>query len=111
MEEELAKVHTQMFHMVENNRNIWRDHCIFSINYGTAITQLMILILDSATDMDHTRTICIKGLAHLVFMVISSQFGVHSDYLDGLGVFYVPWGVRENPQEDLCLCEQVVAGC
>ena len=49
---------------------------------------------------EHSSTLSVYG-------DIKSIFEYHRDYLDGLGVFYVPWGVCGSSQEDLWSCEQI----
>jgi hypothetical protein len=70
-------------------------------DYGTAITQLRILILDSENNLeingpygyetwDYTSTFAVFGN-------IKSLFGYYRKHLNGLGVFYEPWGVCGCP--------------
>ena len=70
-------------------------------NYGTVITQLRILVLDAE---EHLQIYGPFGSGFellpgtfAVYGDIRSIFGYNGIYLNGLGVFYEPWGLCGSP--------------
>ena len=70
-------------------------------NYGIVITQLRILVLDAE---EHLQIYGPFGSGFdrspgtfAVYGDIKSIFGYHGIHLNGLGVFYEPWGVCGSP--------------
>ena len=70
-------------------------------DYGVVITQLRILVLDENENLqiygpfgtvfyDNPGTFAVYG-------DIKSIFGYHGHFLNGLGVYYEPWGVCGSP--------------
>ena len=70
-------------------------------SYGTVITQLRILVLDNEEHLQiygPFGSVMSNGASTFaVYGNIKSIFGYHSEYINGLGVFYEPWGVCGSP--------------
>ena len=73
------------------------------INYGTVLTQLWILIMDSDYTLEiygpYGSYVHQGSSTFAVYGDIKSIFGYHRQYLDGLGVYYEPWGICGSPCE------------
>jgi hypothetical protein len=69
--------------------------------YGTVITQLRLLIVDGEDSLQIYGPYGTKlhdgASTFAVYGDIKSMFGYHRQYLDGLGVYYVPWGICGSP--------------
>ena len=69
--------------------------------YGTVLTQLRILIFDSDDTLQiygpYGSYVHQGSSTFAVYGDIKSIFGYHRQYLDGLGVYYEPWGVCGSP--------------
>ena len=69
--------------------------------YGLVITQLRILVLDSADNLEiygpFGSALHAQSGTFAVYGDIKSLFGYHRHYLDGIGVYYEPWGACGSP--------------
>lgn len=70
-------------------------------SYGLVISQLRILVLDGEQHLQiygpFGSALYDRSGTFAVYGNIKSIFGYHRHYLDGLGVYYEPWGVCGSP--------------